>query len=548
MAKPTRIDQQLLDEYRGKGYWTDETMVDKWERCAKEYPDGEALVDGEQRITWSQARQWIDRLAMSFLDKGFIKDDVLVVQLPNCAELALLRVACEKAGILCLPILRTLRHREVAHIISHTQATGIVIPWKFRDFDYYQMVKEINPDLPGLKHIFIVDEKAPQGAVSLREMRRIPIEKKYPHDYLQKTKCPATEFALILHTSGTTGFPKFVEYPVCTLIYQAKTISSEFRINNHDIFGILGPAAAGPNIRAYMCSPLVGAKLVMMDKFEAGEALQLIEKEKITITGLVPTQIAMMLRHPDFNHYDLSSLRLIFSAGSALPYEWGMEMESRTKARVVQLYGSVDWGGGMCSTLSASQAERLQTVGKPYGGNEAKLVNENDQEVPVGEVGEIIVRGPSASSGYYRNPEATWQAWKGGWFHMGDLGRWNEHGNLVIVGRQKEVIIRGGQNIYPAEIEKLLTAHPKVAAAALVGMPDLLMGERACAYVVSKEGQQFAFEEMVSFLKGNNVAPYKLPERLEIVDKLPLVGEQKVDKKALEADIKEKLKAEAKSV
>ncbi len=547
MARPTRHSPELVAEYRKKGYWTDETVAGLWERCARDYADKEALVDGERRITWAEAGKWIDRLALGFLDLGFKKDQVLVAQLPNCIELALLRAVCEKAGILFLPILRTLRHREVAHILNQTEAVGMVIPWGFRDFDYYQMVKELRPELPHLKHVFVVGEKVPEGAMSFGDMTCSPIEKKYPKDYLKTTRYPAGEFSLILHTSGTTGFPKFVEYPVCTLVYQAKTISHEFRISASDVFGILGPAAAGPNIRAYMCSPLVGAKLVMMDKFEAGESLQLIEKEGITITGLVPTQIAMMMRHPDFGRRDLSSLRLIFSAGAALPYEWGEEMEKRTRARVVQLYGSVDWGGGMCSPLDAPLAERLGTVGKPYGGNETRLVNEKGQEVPRGQVGEIVVRGPSSSSGYYHNPEGTAQAWENGWFHMGDLGRWNDHGNLVIVGRQKEVIIRGGQNIYPAEIEKLLTAHPKVAAAALVGMPDQLMGERACAYVVPKTGQQFAFEEMVSFLKSNNVAPYKLPERLEIVDKLPLVGEQKIDKKALEADIKEKLKAEAKS-
>ncbi len=352
---------------------------------------------------------------------------------------------------------------------------------------------------------------------------------------------------MVFHTTGTTGFPKFVEYPICSLIYQAQAIAHDFKITGDDTFAIIGPAAVGPNIRAYMCSPYTGAKIVMMEKFEAEEALKFIEREKATVAGIVPAQMVMMLRLPNFDKYDLSSLRLLFSASAALPYQVGVEMEERAGCSIVQLYGAVDWGGGMCSPLESSREERLLTVGKPYGGNEVKLVDEEDNEVPKGEIGEIRVKGPSSASGYYHNPEATWQAWtRDGWFNMGDLGKFDERGNLVVIGRKKDVIIRGGQNIYPAEVENLLVANPKVAAVALVGMPDTVMGERACAYVVTKQGQALTFEEMVSFLKSKNIATYKLPERLEIMDSLPLAGEQKVDKKILEKDIIDKLKAEDK--
>lgn len=549
MARPTRYTPEMISEYTSKGYWTAETCVELWERCAREYPEKEALKDGKTRLTWSEAGKWIDHLALGFLELGFERDDVLVVQLPNCVELALLRVACEKSGILCLPILRTLRRLEVEHIVRSSGAKGIVIPREFRDFDYFQMVKEISLNLPTLKHIFVVGEKATEGAHSLKEMVDRLQEKKHPQDYLQTTKYPATEFSLILHTSGTTGFPKFVEYPICALIYQAKTIAHDFEINNEDVFAILGPAAAGPNARAYMCAPLVGARIVMEERFETGDALKLIEKERVTITGLVPAQMIMMLSHPDFGKYNLGSLRIIFSTGAALPYDWGVQAEAKTGARVVQLYGSVDWGNGMCSKLDAPQDIRLRTVGQPCRDNEVKLVDEKSLQVPKGEVGRIMFKGPSGSSGYFRNPEATWQAWtKDGWFNTGDLGRFDDQGNLVIIGRQKDVIIRGGQNIYPAEIENLLIAHPRIAAVSLVAMPDPVLGEKACAYVVPKGDQELTFQDLLSFLREKNIAPYKLPERLEVVEKLPLIAEQKVDKKALELDIKQKLKAEGISV
>jgi non-ribosomal peptide synthetase component E (peptide arylation enzyme) len=190
---------------------------------------------------------------------------------------------------------------------------------------------------------------------------------------------------------------------------------------------------------------------------------------------------------------------------------------------------------------------RLPTLGKGSGGTEIKVVDKQGKEVAQGEVGEIWGRGPACASGYYKDPETTWAAWtKDGWFKMGDLGRFDGGGNLVLAGRKKDMIIRGGQNIYPVEIENLLSSHPKVADVAIVGMPDPAMGEKACAYVVPRPGQDLSFEEMVSFLREKGIATYKLPERLEFIDKLPLVGEQKVNKKHLVQGITEKLQKEGK--
>jgi non-ribosomal peptide synthetase component E (peptide arylation enzyme) len=184
-------------------------------------------------------------------------------------------------------------------------------------------------------------------------------------------------------------------------------------------------------------------------------------------------------------------------------------------------------------------------VGRPFEGNEIKLVDESGQEVPKGETGGIVVRGPCGGTGYYKDPQATKEAFtEDGWFSTGDLGKWDEQGNLMLVGRKKDVIIRGGQNIYPVEVEKLLVTHPKVLDAALVGMPHPVMGERACAYIVPKQGEQFTFHEMVSWLREKGVAPYKLPERLEFLDQMPMVADVKVDKKVLREDIARKLRAE----
>ncbi len=547
MAKPTRYTPEMFAEYGEKGYWGTTTLADLWDRNARDYPDKEAVVDSKTRLTWAQAKQWINRLALGFLELGIKKGEVIVIQLPNCVELCLLRLACEKVGALCLPILRTFRHKEMEYLLNYTEAVGVVIPWVFRDFDHFKMITELRPNLPRLKHVFVVGDEVPEGATSIKQMTQDPLENRYPSDYLERTKCPANEFSLILQTTGTTGFPKFVESPICSRVCMGKLAGEVPQVTGDDILAALVPAAAGPNVMVYFTAPQVAAKAVMLEHFEAEEALRLIEKERVTIFGVPGAVLAMMVKHPSFDRYDLSSLRFVWTGFAPIPYELAIEAEKKLGLPITQGYGTMDSGGATKTTSDEPLEVRLQTVGKPYDGNEVKLVDESGEEVVEG-IGEIWFKGPGLASGYYKDPEATWQVWTpDGWFKTGDRGRFDERGYLLVVGRKKDMIIRGGQNIYPAEVEDMLNRHPKVSDVAIIGMPDPIMGERACAYVIPKPGQDFTFEEMISFLKGENFAPYKLPERLEIVDSLPMVGEQKVDKKVLQEDITQKLKAEGKA-
>jgi non-ribosomal peptide synthetase component E (peptide arylation enzyme) len=223
-----------------------------------------------------------------------------------------------------------------------------------------------------------------------------------------------------------------------------------------------------------------------------------------------------------------------------------VEAEERMGCPIIQGYGAVDFGTGSTTVLGDPREVRLLTAGEPMPGCEIRLLDDEGLEVPRGEVGEIMLSGPVGASGYYRDLETTWQVWtRDGWYRTGDKGKINEQGKLMILGRKKDMIIRGGQNIYPAEIENLLLGHPKVLGVAVVGMPDPVMGERACAYVATRESQEFTFDEMISFLKEKNMAPYKLPERLELIESIPMVGaDQKVDKNVLRQDIIEKLKGE----
>ncbi|MDP2719670.1 MAG: class I adenylate-forming enzyme family protein [Dehalococcoidia bacterium] len=543
MARASRYNQELIDRNFSNGFWQRTTFYDLLLRNASAFPEKEAVSDSSLRLTWTSLKQRIERLALGLINAGLKKDELVVVQLPNSVELFAVRLACEAAGLLCLPVLRTYRHKEMFYILDYTKAAAVIVPSRYRDFDYQDMIKKMQPGLPELRLLFTTGTESGSGFISLEQMSQKPLENLYPREYLKTTRCPPTEFSLVLLTSGTTGLPKFVENPVCATMLRDRAIMEILKIGEEDVIGVFFPAAGGANARAYYGSIIVGARVVMMEHFDPAEALKLIEKERITIAPLVPAQLIMMARHPELSRYDLRSLRQVLVTGAALPYEVALECQQKFKCCLIPNYSSIDCSVGCVGSPSDPVEVRLRTVGKPFGEGELKIVDEHGNEVPQGEIGEIMLRGPAGASGYYRDPEATRQAWSpDGWFRMGDLGKIHESGNLMLLGRKKDIIIRGGQNIYPIEIENLLSNHPSISAVAVVGMPESVMGEKACAYVVPKQGLSFSFEEMILFLKNIGIAPFKMPERLEIIDRLPYVaGGQKIDKAVLRQDIINKL-------
>ena len=273
-----------------------------------------------------------------------------------------------------------------------------------------------------------------------------------------------------------------------------------------------------------------------------------MEQEKATVIALVPTQLARLVQLP-LEKYDLSSLRFIKTGGGYLPPALAQEAEEKFGRPILGTFGSQDQGSVSGVSVSAPKEARYTTVGRVHPGVEVRIVDDDGKEVTrPGEVGQIWFRGPSNAIGYYRDLEKTLtEAFdKDGWATTGDLVALTEEGYLKIVGRKKDIIIRGGQNIYPKEIEDFLVAHPKVIEVAVVPMPDPVMGEKACAFVTLKKGEQFTFEEMSDYLKSKKIAMFKLPEKLEVIESMPLAGGSKIDKKLLTRWATEKLEAEGK--
>ncbi len=542
----------MMDGFLAQGYWHRETLADICDRNARELPDRVAYADSKARITWADLKQLSDRAALGLLGLGIKKDEVVLVQLPNWVENVVLRMAFLKAGILSIFPPMTWRQAEMEHALKSLDGVAVVIPRRFRSVESFQMVQEIAPRLPSLRHTLVVGDDVPGGAISFDEMCRQPQEEKFPADHLKSTQFDPFEVTNIMSTSGTTGVPKFCEHAQVAHQLIGTSLVQRARITRDDVVGAIGPLSGGAALFGFLCPALVGASGMLLDWFDAEEALKMIERERVTVAIVVPAQLIAMLRHPSLSKYDLSSVRVVRAGGAATPPNIAAEAEEKMGCKVVPGAGSMDALSISQSTLDDSPEVRFTTAGRAALGNEVRLVDEQENDVARGEVGEIRVRGACTASGYYRDVEATIEAWgelgEGGWWRSGDLARFDEHGNIVFAGRKKDVIMRGAQNIYPMEIEYLLFSHPKVGQVAIVGMEDLMMGEKACAYVVPKPGQEFSFDEMVSFLKGKNIAPYKLPERLEIVDRMPVAGDvAKVDKKELARDIAQKLRAEAKT-
>ena len=549
--KPIRYTEEMINEFLNAGYWTQELFYDFWDRNAREYGDREALVDSRYRLTWAEAKKLVDAIAVSWVEMGIERDSRIIVQSPNSVYGFLARIACERAGCISLTVYPYLRQRELEYMLERTEAAAVVIPNVYRNFDYLDMYRGLQQRFRHLKHFFLFDDQVPDGApagtVSLTTMAQQRAQQPIDEAVLTSRRLSATgDVALLTTTSGTTGLPKLVEWPTAPRVCTSKGRVDIWNLSKDDITMAIAPHAGGAaGTLTYFAAPLAGAKTVMLEEFSPQEALALIEKEKATAIGVVPTHLVRMLEC-DATKYDLSSLRFIRSAGGYLSPQVAEEAEQAFGASITSDLGTQDMGSVSGCRVEDSKDLRRRTVGRMLPGNQVRLLDKDSGEpVPEGEPGVLYFRGPHAPAGYYRDEALTATVFDPkGWTTTGDIVKFDQ-GCLWILGRAKDMIIRGGQNIYPAEIEGLLNDHPKVASVAVVGYPDREMGEKACAYVIPKSGQDFSFQEMVDFLRGKQLAMYKLPERLEVVSEFPAVGDSgKVNKEALKKDIAEKVKKE----
>lgn len=487
--------------------------------------DKEALYDRTRRITYRQLQAEVNQLADALLKAGIKPQDRVGICLPNWHETVLLYFAVTKIGATIVPFNPRYRLNEVQFILKNSDLKML--------FTHEELIKNVGMDR-------ITQET--QSVICVRfEIEGFPTFERFlssgeaGRSLSPYPLSPDDDLFCVLYTSGTTGVPKGVMLTHSNVINSSINITEFLRCTSDDVFLVAAPIYHIFGMLVNLFPAIHSqAKMVLMDRFTPQDALALIEQEKVTVHNGVPTMYIMELNHPDLEKYDLSSLRIGMSGGAPCSPETFKAIKEKLKMEFSIGYGISEAGSLTNTPLGVDDEEVYKTLGQPLKGVEVKIVDDQRREVALGVVGEIAVRSHGVMKGYLNNPEQTRQVLDDeGWFYTGDLGKMDARGYLHFVGRKKEMIIRGGFNIYPLEVEECLLKHPAVVYAAVFGIPDQVKGEQVCAAIKLKDGASISEEEVREYLK-QYIAPYKVPSIIVFVDELPLTPSGKIQKTKLQ--------------
>jgi non-ribosomal peptide synthetase component E (peptide arylation enzyme) len=533
MAFETRLTPALAARWRGAGLWSDETLATVLARRVAESPDREALTDGTCRVTYRELAHGIDRMAARLRALGIGQGDVVTIQLSNWIEFALVFFALERLAAVAVTVSVDFRSRELEYIMRFSGSKMLVCCARFRDFDHVAMAQELWPRLPALRCIGVVRGEPGRGMVSLDE---IAAGSGPPAGFVP-VAMDADAVMRMAFTSGTTGNPKGVMHSHNTTLAAARILNGDLGLAADDVMLIWLPLGLNWGYLTLVQSVLAGARAVLLDRFRAADALELIERERVTYIPTAPASLTSILQERDLAWRDLSSLRIVVSGGASAPVETIRAWRRVAPGALLELLGMLETGY-QAYTRATDDPERVAgSVGRPASHMGLKLVDANGREVARGTEGDICADGPSVHLGYHNNPAANAEAFlPDGWFRSGDLGMIDADGNLRIVGRLKEMINRGGKKFFPREIEEILYTHPHVLYAAIVGIPDARLGERNCLCLVPRPGETPSLENLIGFL-GDSVATYKLPERLELFSQFPFTPTGKIQRHALVREV-----------
>jgi 2,3-dihydroxybenzoate-AMP ligase len=530
----TPFPPEFAARYRAKGYWEDRTIASVWEDYCRLYAERIAVVDGEIEASYAQLNARATNLALNLLDLGIKPLDRLVVQLPNRIQFVYLYLALQKIGAIPVMALPAHRYLEISQFVAIAGAMGCVVPDKHRDFDFRELVRRIRKEQPELKHGIVLGEPA-DGFVSLDEL----IARKASRDAgeLARIRIDPTDPALFLLSGGTTGVPKLIPRTHNDYVYNSKMAGSVTGIDQESVLLDVLPIShnlplACPGLQGFIFK---GARVVLSTDSSPQAILRLVEKHRVTHIHVVPALLIRWINDSTISNYDLSSLNVIQSGGQRLQPEIRARTQELIPSVTVQENFGMAEGVLMFVRLDDPLNVRLETVGRPIcPDDEIMLLDEDDNIVAFGEVGEFCCRGPYTLRGYYGAEEHNKRVFTpDGFYRSGDLMRQHSSGNYMVEGRKKDLINRGGEKISAEEIENLILSHPAVQNVACVPVPDAELGERMCACLVLQPGSALSFDELIHFLEGKEMAKIKLPERLLVVDELPLSNFGKVSKKRL---------------
>lgn len=529
------ISTELRQEYVEAGLWLERPLFYFVDAAASKYPDKLAVADPNHRLPYRQFVELTKKLARVLLDVGVRPGDAVAIQAPNSVYLSLVHLAVNRVQGVYVPIHEQWREKEVRHLLTRSRARVIFIVGVCKGFDHLAMLNSLRPDLPDLQHVFPLT-LGPSGVgdlpgagddlddVTEAKLASIPVDPDAPRHAMP--------------SSGTTSMPKISEWSDNGLHAAfARNFIDTGHLTSDDIMLGVAPASTGATgyVFAALAPLMIGATSVLQDPWDPHRAVQLLDTEQATCLVAVPAQIVKMLESANAASTSFASLRTISNGGAPLSEVHARQAEAVFGCRVHTMYGTTDAGVPTMMDTDDPQDKRATTVGRVVDGNELRTVDDANEPTAPGTPGEVVWRGAHKVLGYMNDEAATRSAFDAdGWYHSGDLGLLDDDCYLRIVGRQKDMILRGGQNIFPGEIEEILATHPKVDNVAVVAMPDEVLGERACAFVICTDPTDpLSFDEMIECLHAANLVKYKRPERLVIVDEFPVSAGGKVQKAVL---------------
>jgi len=505
------------------------------EDSAREKPDRLAVIFNETKLTYAQVNGAANQIANGLAKLGIGRGDKVALSCPNLPYFPFVYYGILKAGATVVPLNVLLKGREIAYHLADSDAKAYFcfqgtpdLPMGQFGFDGFQQTGSCD-------HFFMItaDPTAPS-----------PIEGTRTLGQLMGTQSPVFETALtepddtavILYTSGTTGQPKGAELTHSNMVMNALLCDNMYPQAEHDVTLITLPLFHSFGQTVQMNSGFFKRMtLTLLPRFEPGAALAIMERDDVTIFAGVPTMYWAMLKYPGAEKFDLekiaSNLRLAATGGSAMPVEVMKEFTEKFAVKILEGYGLSETSPVVCFSKYDAPA-KAGSVGPPVWGVSVRVVDAAGNDIPQGEMGEILIKGHCVMKGYYQRPEATAQALRDGWLYTGDIGNFDEEGSLFITDRVKDMIIRGGFNVYPREIEEVMMAHPDISLAAVIGVPDDSHGEEVKAFVILNSGARISEEEIISWCK-ENMAAYKYPRMVEIRENLPMTATGKILKREL---------------
>lgn len=527
----------------------DELISDRLFAIAERDPGRELIYDPIYgRISYAEAASQVERLAYGLRDLGIGHGDVVIIQLPNWAPFMILHMALTAIGAVTATIPIVYREHELSGVIRLTEAKALVVPRQFHRFDYATMANGLRENVSTLEHVILVGGEGandPEGSVSYEWLMQEPWETEKERTPLDSLKPAPDDITALGFTSGTTGDLKGAVYDTRILHATNMGFVERYDLNENDrIFGCSPIGHAVGFTHALRMTLTIGGSIVLLERWDPARALEILEAEKCTFMAAATPFLMDIVYHPDLKKRgSLSSVRLFLCGGASIPESLMRDAQAALPNTFTSpLWGMTECGGVTTCPFDAPEEKLFETDGLPCSSMTLKVVDPEGNELPSRTDGELMASGAMVTRGYYGRPDLSQESFlDDGWFRTGDQAWMDEDGYIKITGRIKDLIIRGGVNISPADIESVVFSHPRVANAAVVGMPDPRLGERICAFVILSEGNDLEIPELQDWMAKAGVAKPKWPERIEVVDAFPMTPSGKVQKFRLREMIADRL-------